>query len=120
MEIQEELEKINTGIREMSEEEMQLKHRLVREKNKAAYQKRRTNPEYKARTHSLIVKGGVFEHFYPESNELTDQELYEVMDSLHQITEVRIKIELAIKSALRKRREDNGPVSLHTVTPEEE
>ena len=43
MDVEKEISKINEEIREEEEQEEQLKHRLTREKMRAAYQKKRTS-----------------------------------------------------------------------------
>ena len=83
MDAEKELEEINKEIRDTELKELQYKHRLKREQAKAAYQKRRTSPEYKARTHRLCDKGGTVEHFYPGTKDLTAEEFFFFYASLH-------------------------------------
>ena len=75
--------KINKAKEEYQQGEnklMQERRRLNRELNKQKYQKKRRrgkyDPEYGARTNRLVIKGGVFEHLYPETSDMTEAELY--------------------------------------------
>ena len=86
---------------------MQLKHRLTREKMRAAYQKNRNSPEYKARTHRLCDKGGTVEHFYPETKDMTEEEFFKLVEMTILVPEVRIKLRTEI-SRIMKRREGVG------------
>ena len=49
MDAEKEISKINEDIRKKEEKELQLKHRLTREKMRAAYQKSRNSPGYRAK-----------------------------------------------------------------------
>ena len=75
---------------------MQERRRLNRELNKQSYQKKRRrseyDPEYAARTHRLVIKGGVFEHFYPETSDMTEPEFYQLIDGLNANAGVRNQI----------------------------
>ena len=92
MDVEKEISKINEEIREKEEQEEQLKHRLTREKMRAAYQKKRTSPEYRARTHRLCNKGGTVEHFYPETMDMTEEELDKAIQSSLQEEPARLYI----------------------------
>ena len=83
MDAEKEISKINDEIRDTEKKKWQHLHKLKLEQAKAAYQKRMTSPEYRARTHRLCNKGGVIESFYPETKELTDEEFYELVYSLN-------------------------------------
>lgn len=98
----EQIDEINKVIRETQEQEMQHKHRLAREQSKAAFQKRRTSPEYKARTHRLCDKGGTVEHFYPETKDMTAGEFYELLSMLSQ--DVQLSTQLFLKATEIKRK----------------
>lgn len=82
METLEHIDELNKDIREKELHERQLQHRLKREQSKAAFQKRRNSPEYRARTHRLCDRGGTIEHFYPDTKDLTEEEFYELVDML--------------------------------------
>ena len=75
---------------------MQERRRLNRELNKQKYQKKRRrceyDPEYAARTHRLVIKGGVFEHFYPETSDMTEPEFYQLIDGLNANAGIRNQI----------------------------
>ncbi len=105
MEKLEQIDAINEDIREKEQYENQLKHRLMREQAKAAFQKRRNSPEYKARTHRLCDKGGTVEHFYPDTKDMTAGEFYDLMEMTILVPEIRIKLRSEI-SRIIQRRED--------------
>ena len=107
MDAEKEISKINGEIQEMELEEEQLKHRLTREKMRAAFQKTRNSPEYRARTHRLCDKGGTVEHFYPETKDMTEEEFFKLMEMTILVSEVRIKLRTEI-SRIMKRREGMG------------
>jgi len=69
MEQQGKIDKAKEEYQQGENKLMQERRRLNRELNKQNYQKKRRrseyDPEYASRTHRLVVKGGVFEHFYP-------------------------------------------------------
>ena len=116
-EVRHELDKINKDIREKSEQEEQYRHRLVRERNKAAYQKRMMSPEYKARTRRLIEKGGTVEHFYPVTKDLTTEEFYELVEDLQKDLSIQAKLSQGIKRVISRREvPDDGTVSLQSET----
>ena len=107
MDAEKEISKINGEIQEMELEEEQLKHRLTREKMRAAFQKTRNSPEYRARTHRLCDKGGTVEHFYPETKDMIEEEFFKLMEMTILVSEVRIKLRTEI-SRIMKRREGMG------------
>ena len=116
-EVKHELDKINKDIRERSEQEEQYRHRLVRERNKAAYQKRMMSPEYKARTRRLIEKGGTVEHFYPVTKDLTTEEFYELVEDLQKDLSIQAKLSQRIKKIMSGREaKDDGTVPLQSET----
>lgn len=82
MEQLKEIDEINKDIRDKELKEKQFQHRLKLEQSKVAFQKRSSNPEYRARTNRLCNKGGTIEHFYPDTKDLTAEEFYELMDML--------------------------------------
>ncbi|MBP3806923.1 MAG: DUF3847 domain-containing protein [Eubacterium sp.] len=104
MDAEKEISKINEEIREKEEQEMQLKHRLTREKMRAAYQKNRNSPEYKARTHRLCNKGGTVEHFYPNTKDMTEEEFFGLVEMTILIPEIRIKLMSEIAKILKRRK----------------
>ena len=104
MDAEKEISKINGEIQEKELEEEQLKHRLTREKMRAAFQKSRNSPEYRARTHRLCDKGGTVEHFYPETKDMTEEEFFKLVEMSILVPEVRIKLRTEI-SRIMKRRE---------------
>ena len=104
MDAEQEISKINGEIQEKELEEEQLKHRLTREKMRAAFQKSRNSPEYRARTHRLCDKGGTVEHFYPETKDMTEEEFFKLVEMSILVPEVRIKLRTEI-SRIMKRRE---------------
>ena len=106
MDAEKEINKINEEIREKEEQEMQLKHRLTREKMRAAYQKNRNSPEYKARTHRLCNKGGTVEHFYPNTKDMTEEEFFELVEMTIIVPEVRVKLRAEIARIMKRREED--------------
>ena len=63
-----------------------------------------SDPEYAARTHRLVIKGGVFEHFYPETSDMTEPEFYQLIDGLNANAGVRNQILLIIPRDQRMRR----------------
>ena len=83
MDAEKEISKINDEILDTEMKRRQHIHKLKLEQAKAAYQKRMTSPEYRARTHRLCSKGGVIESFYPETKDLTDEEFYELVYTLN-------------------------------------
>lgn len=105
MDAEKELEQINKEIRDTELKELQYKHRLKREQAKAAYQKRRTSPEYKARTHRLCDKGGTVEHFYPGTKDLTAEEFFELIETLNHDLLIRDRWQKTMKEILDRRRE---------------
>ena len=107
MDAEKEINKINEEIREKEEQEMQLKHRLTREKMRAAYQKNRNSPEYRARTHRLCNKGGTVEHFYPNTKDMTEEEFFELVEMTILTPEIRIKL-MSEMARIIKRREENN------------
>lgn len=107
MDAEKEINRINDEIKEKELHEEQLKHRLTREKMKASYQKRRTSPEYRARTHRLCDKGGTVEHFYPETKDMNEEEFYKLVEMTVLIPEVRIKLKSEM-ARIMKRREADG------------
>ena len=116
-EVRHELDKINKDIREKSEQEEQYRHRLVRERNKAAYQKRMMSSEYKARTRRLIEKGGTVEHFYPKTKDLTTEEFYELVEDLQKDLSIQAKLSQGIKRVMSRREvTDDGTVPLQSET----
>ena len=106
MDADKEISKINEEIREKEEQEEQLKHRLTREKMRAAYQKKRTSPEYRARTHRLCNKGGTVEHFYPETMDMTEDEFFKLVEMTIIVPEVRVKLRAEIARIMKRREED--------------
>ena len=116
-EVKHELDKINKDIRERSEQEEQYRHRLVRERNKAAYQKRMMSPEYKARTRRLIEKGGTVEHFYPVTKDLTTEEFYELVEDLQKDLSIQAKLNQGMKKIISRREAmGDGTVPLQSET----
>ena len=107
MDAEKEINKINEEIREKEEQEMQLKHRLTREKMRAAYQKNRNSPEYKARTHRLCNKGGTVEHFYPNTKDMTEEEFFELVEMTILTPEIRIKLMSEMVKILKRREGSN-------------
>lgn len=108
MEKEEQIDKINEQIREKEVKEQQLRHRLAREESKLAYQKRRSSPEYKARTRRLIEKGGIVEHFYPGTKDMTSEQFYELMDGLEQNPVFDNAFVRGIKRVLEVEKEGDG------------
>ena len=78
------IDKAKQEYRQGEEKLDQERHKLSRLKMRAKYQKSRHraeyDPEYAARTHRLCIKGGVIEHFYPETMDMTEPEFYQLMD----------------------------------------
>ena len=105
MDTEKELDEINKEICDRELKELQYKHRLKREQAKAAYLKRLSSPEYKARTHRLCDKGGTVEHFYPDTKELTSEEFYELIDTLDHDLLIRDRWQKTAKEILDRRRE---------------
>lgn len=103
MDTEKELDEINKEICDRELKELQYKHRLKREQAKAAYLKRRSSPEYKARTHRLCDKGGTIEHFYPDSKGLTSEEFYELIDILNSDLQIRDIWQKTTKELLARR-----------------
>ena len=108
MEKEKEIDKINEQIREKEAKERQLRHRLAREESKLAYQKRRSSPEYKARTRRLIEKGGIVEHFYPGTKAMTSEQFYELMDGLEQNPDFCAAFVRGIEKILASGKEGDG------------
>ena len=96
MEQQGKINKAKEEYRQGENKLMQERRRLNRELNKQSYQKKRRrseyDPEYAARTHRLVIKGGVFEHFYPETSDMTEPEFYQLIDGLNANAGVRNQI----------------------------
>ena len=103
MDVEKEISKINGEIREKEEEEMQLKHRLTREKLRAAFQKSRNSPEYRARTHRLCDKGGTVEHFSPETKDMSEEEFFKLVEMTILVPEIRVKLRAEIAGILKRR-----------------
>ena len=103
MDAEKEISKINGEIREKEEKEVQLKHRLTREKMRAAFQKSRNSPEYRARTHRLCDKGGTVEHFYPETKDMSEEEFFKLVEMTILVPEVRVKLRAEIVGILKRR-----------------
>ena len=94
---------LNDEIRKKELHENQLKHQLMREQSKAKYQKRRADPEYRARTRRLCDKGGIIEHFYPDTKEMTAEEFYELIDVLDSDEQVKRSWSQKIKEIMCRR-----------------
>ena len=96
MEEQGKIEKAKQKYRQGEEKLDQERHRLSRLTMRAQYQKSRHradyDPEYAARTRRLCNKGGVIEHFYPETKDMTEPEFYQMMDNLNANSLVRNQI----------------------------
>ena len=107
MDAEKEINKINEEIREKEEQEMQLKHRLTREKMRAAYQKNRNSHEYRARTHRLCNKGGTVQHFYPNTKDMTEEEIFELVEMTILTPEIRIKLMSEMAKILKRREGSN-------------
>ena len=105
MEQLKEIDEINKDIRDKELKEKQLQHRLKLEQSKAAFQKRSSNPEYRARTNRLCNKGGTIEHFYPDTKELTAEEFYELMDMLDHDLLIRQSWLKNVKEIMERREE---------------
>lgn len=90
------IDKAKQEYRQGEEKLDQERHRLSRLELRAEYQKSRhraeNDPEYAARTHRLCNKGGVIEHFYPETKDMTEPEFYQMMDNLNANALVRNQI----------------------------
>ena len=90
------IDKAKQEYRQGEEKLDQERHRLSRLELRAEYQKARhrteNDPEYAARTHRLCNKGGVIEHFYPETKDMTEPEFYQMMDNLNANSLVRNQI----------------------------
>ena len=99
----EQIDEINKKIRSEQDEEEHYKRHLKRQQARADYQKRRSSPEYKARTRRLIDKGGTMEHFYPETKDMTAGEFYELIEFLNMNNTVRSKVLSEISRIYRKR-----------------
>ena len=102
--------KINKAKEEYQQGEnklMQERRRLNRELNKQNYQKKRRRSEYDSeyaeRTHRLCIKGGVLEHFYPETKDMTEPEFYQLIDNLNASALVRNQILAQITSVHSER-----------------
>ena len=59
-----------------------------------------------ARTHRLVIKGGVFEHFYPETSDMTEPEFYQLIDGLNANAGVRNQILSQITEVYSERGSD--------------
>ena len=96
MEEKRKIDKAKQEYRQGEEKLDQERHRLSRLELRAKYQKSRHradyDPEYAARTHRLCTKGGVIEHFYPETKDMTEPEFYQMMDNLNANALVRNRI----------------------------
>ena len=90
------IDKAKQEYRQGEEKLDQERHRLSRLELRAEYQKSRhraeNDPEYAARTHRLCNKGGVIEHFYPETKDMTEPEFYQMIDNLNANSLVRNQI----------------------------
>lgn len=108
MEEQGNIDKVKDEYRQGEAKLDQEKHRLSRMELRKQYQKSRHrseyDPEYAARTHRLVTKGGVIEHFYPETKDMTEPEFYHLMDNLNDIAAVRNRILDQISLVHSKRR----------------
>ncbi len=62
------------------------RHRAERLESRVKYQR---NAKDRARTHRLIQYGVVFEHHYGELADLSDEEIYSLMEKLLEIPEAR-------------------------------
>ena len=107
MEETEKIEKAKQEYRQGEEKLDQERHRLSRLTMRAQYQKSRQradyDSEYAARTHRLCNKGGVIEHFYPETKDMTEPGFYQLMDNLNANAVVRNQILAQITSVHSER-----------------
>ena len=110
MEQKGQIDKIKEEYERGEEKLKQEKRRLVREQNRQRYQKKRSrgerDPDYAARTKRLINKGGVFEHFYPETKEMTEPEFYQLIEYLNENSPIRAQIFALIHRVFSERRQD--------------
>lgn len=93
------LEKYKDLLEKAKEEKLQAEHRMERLEQRIAHREKMPRKE---RTHSLVVKGAILEHYFPEIKNLTEPQLSEVMsmvvsDMLHE--EVRNAISQLPKEA---------------------
>ena len=107
MEEQGKIEKAKQEYRQGEEKLDQERHRLSRLEMRAQYQRSRYradyDPEYAERTHRLCIKGGVLEHFYPETKDMTEPEFYQLIDNLNASALVRNQILAQITSVHSER-----------------
>ena len=80
-------------IARLEHKQEQLDHQMTRAKNALSYMNAK---ERKARTHRLVVKGGVIEHLAPETKELTEPEFYEIMERILARPEAKRMIEAMV------------------------
>ena len=101
------IDKAKQEYRQGEEKLDQERHKLSRLELRAKYQKSRHradyDPEYAARTHRLCTKGGVIEHFYPETMDMTEPEFYQLVDNLNANSLVRNQILAQITSVHSER-----------------
>lgn len=84
-------------------QQQQLTHRLQRLERREAFLRQGAA---KARTHQLCNIGGAVLHFWPEAQQLTKAEFYELLERLVALPEVNETFQQAIK--LHHEREGGG------------
>ena len=89
------LEKSKDGLIKAEKRLEQAQHRYEREEKRAEYlgQKKR-----KERTHRLITRGAAVESIYKDVEELTEQEFYELMETIFEENIVRSLAAVAVEN----------------------
>ena len=80
-------------------QQQQLTHRLQRLERREAFLRQGAA---KARTHQLCNIGGAVLHFWPEAQQLTKAEFYELLEQLSTLPEINEKFRQAIKLHLER------------------
>ena len=77
-------EQLRKKIKDSEKKIEQMDHQIERIKRKEAYlDKKPWQMERSRRAHRLINKGGIVEHFFPDTGSFTEDDFYRLMESIY-------------------------------------
>ena len=84
------IDELSQKIVKLSKKEMQARHQQERLENTLAYMEQKARDrERKARTHRLANKGGTVEHFFPKTKGMNEEDFFNLMQNLMEISDFK-------------------------------
>ena len=103
MKKQDDYDELKKEIERKEKQILAEKRRLILTENRARYLENKK--DRRDRTHRLITRGAAVEHFYPQTESMSEREFYELVEGIHGIEDVNSEISDRIAGIIENRKE---------------